>query len=105
MTPKERLVVDYAGTSVTTGSHPMYFRRQELKKQRYLTASELRKRSDGEFVKSTGLAIVKQRPGTAKGFVFMSVSDETDANMRSMRVTGTSMTRSRTPPHSPRNPA
>ncbi len=56
----------------------MYFRRQELKKQNYLTAIELRKRRDGEFVKTAGLAIVKQRPGTAKGFVFMSVSDETD---------------------------
>jgi error-prone DNA polymerase len=78
MTPEERLVADYAGTSVTTGPHPMYFRRQELKEQGFLTAIELRKRRDGEFVKTAGLAIVKQRPGTAKGFVFMSVSDETD---------------------------
>ena len=43
MTPEERLVADYAGTSVTTGPHPMFFRRQELNKQRYLTAIELRK--------------------------------------------------------------
>jgi error-prone DNA polymerase len=78
MTPEERLVADYAGTSVTTGPHPMHFRRQELDKQGYLTALELRKRRDGEFVKTAGLAIVKQRPGTAKGTVFMSVSDETD---------------------------
>jgi error-prone DNA polymerase len=78
MTPEERLVADYAGTSVTTGPHPMHFRRQELDRQRYLTAFELRKRKDGEFVKTAGLAIVKQRPGTAKGTVFMSVSDETD---------------------------
>jgi error-prone DNA polymerase len=78
MTPEERLVADYAGTSVTTGPHPMFFRRQELNKQGYLTAIELRKRRNGEYVKTAGLAIVKQRPGTAKGFVFMSVSDETD---------------------------
>jgi error-prone DNA polymerase len=38
MTPEERLVADYAGTSVTTGPHPMFFRRQELNKQRFLTA-------------------------------------------------------------------
>ena len=63
---------------MTTGPHPMYFRRQELNKQKFLTAIELRERRDGEFVKTAGLAIVKQRPGTAKGFVFMSVSDETD---------------------------
>ena len=78
MASEERLVADYSGTSVTTGPHPMYFRRQELNKQRFLTAIELRKRRDGEFVKTAGLAIVKQRPGTAKGFVFMSISDETD---------------------------
>ncbi|NYF91404.1 error-prone DNA polymerase [Tunturiibacter empetritectus] len=77
MTPEERLVADYAGTSVTTGPHPMHFRRQELNKQGYLTAIELRKRRDGEFVRTAGLAIVKQRPGTAKGTVFLSVSDET----------------------------
>jgi error-prone DNA polymerase len=77
MTPEERLVADYAVTSVTTGPHPMHFRRQELDRQGYLTAFELRKRKGGEFVKTAGLAIVKQRPGTAKGTVFMSVSDET----------------------------
>lgn len=63
---------------MTTGPHPMFFRRHELSKQGFLTAVELRKRRDGEFVKTAGLAIVKQRPGTAKGFVFMSISDETD---------------------------
>jgi error-prone DNA polymerase len=78
MTPEERLVADYAGTSVTADPHPMFFRRKELNKQRFLTAIELRKRRDGEYVKTAGLAIVKQRPGAAKGFVFMSVSDETD---------------------------
>jgi error-prone DNA polymerase len=77
MTPEERLVADYAGTNVTTGPHPMFFRRRELKKDGYLTASELRMRRDGEFVRTAGLAIVKQRPGTAKGTVFLSVSDET----------------------------
>ncbi|WP_353069880.1 error-prone DNA polymerase [Tunturibacter empetritectus] len=77
MTSEERLVADYAGTSVTTGPHPMHFRRQELNKQGYLTAIELRKRRNGEFVRTAGLAIVKQRPGTAKGTVFLSVSDET----------------------------
>lgn len=78
MTPEERLVADCAGSSVTTGRHPMYFCREQLNKERYLTAIELRKRRNGEFVKAAGLAIVKQRPGTAEGFVFMSVSDETD---------------------------
>jgi error-prone DNA polymerase len=77
MTPEERLVADYAVSSVTTGPHPMWFRRQELHRRGYLRAADLANRADGSYVKTAGLAIVKQRPGTAAGVVFLSVSDET----------------------------
>lgn len=77
MTPEERLVADYAVSSVTTGPHPMWFRRKELDRRGYLRAADLAKRADGSYVKTAGLAIVKQRPGTASGVVFLSVSDET----------------------------
>lgn len=77
MTPEERLVADYAVSSVTTGPHPMWFRRKELHRRGYLRAADLAKRADGSYVKTAGLAIVKQRPGTASGVVFLSVSDET----------------------------
>jgi DNA polymerase III alpha subunit len=64
-------------TGLTIGKHPMHYRRQALCRQGVLTASELQKRRNGEYVKTAGLAIVKQRPGTAKGVVFMSATDET----------------------------
>jgi error-prone DNA polymerase len=77
MNVEERLVADYGGTGLTIGKHPMHYRRQALCRQGVLTASELQKRRNGEYVKTAGLAIVKQRPGTAKGVVFMSAADET----------------------------
>jgi error-prone DNA polymerase len=77
MTPEERLVADYSGTGLTTGRHPMSYRRDELRRQNVLTAQDLRTRRDGEWVRAAGCVIARQRPGTAKGFVFLSMEDET----------------------------
>src|SRR6185312_11674641 len=77
MNTEERLVADYAGTGLTVGKHPMYYRREELNGQRVLSAHELKERKDGEFVRTAGCIIARQRPGTAKGFIFLSMEDET----------------------------
>ena len=77
MTPEERLVADYSGTGLTTGRHPMSYRRAELRAQNILSAEDLRARRDGEWVRAAGCIIARQRPGTAKGFVFLSMEDET----------------------------
>jgi len=77
MTSEERLVADYSGTGLTTGRHPMSYRRAELRAQKVLTAEDLRTRRDGEWVRAAGCIIARQRPGTAKGFVFLSMEDET----------------------------
>ena len=77
MTPEERLVADYSGTGLTTGRHPMSYRRADLRAQNVLTAEDLRKGRDGEWVRAAGCIIARQRPGTAKGFVFLSMEDET----------------------------
>ncbi|MGC2620606.1 MAG: error-prone DNA polymerase, partial [Acidobacteriaceae bacterium] len=77
MTAEERLVADYAGTGLTTGKHPMAYRRDDLRRQHVLSAVELRTRRDGEYVRAAGCVIARQRPGTAKGFVFLSMEDET----------------------------
>lgn len=55
----------------------MYYRRQELRRSNILSAAELRTRRDGEFVRAAGCVIARQRPGTAKGFIFISMEDET----------------------------
>ena len=77
MNIEERLVADYAGTGLTVGRHPMYYRRSELRRQGVLSAEELRRCKDGELVRTGGCVIARQRPGTAKGFIFLSMEDET----------------------------
>jgi error-prone DNA polymerase len=77
MNIEERLVADYSGTGLTIGQHPMYYRRAQLQRQGVLSAQDLRHRRNGEFVKAAGCVIARQRPGTAKGFIFLSMEDET----------------------------
>jgi error-prone DNA polymerase len=77
MTPEERLVADFRGTGMTVGPHPMKYHRASMKRQGILTASELNRLPDGTHVRVAGGVIARQRPGTAKGFVFLSLEDET----------------------------
>jgi error-prone DNA polymerase len=77
MTVDERLVADYAGTGLTVDKHPMFYRRPEMRRQGIRSAEELRRCKDGEFVRTAGCVIARQRPGTAKGFIFISMEDET----------------------------
>ncbi len=77
MTTEERLSADYSGTGLTVGQHPLHYRRQELQAMKVLTSSELRNYKDGEYVRAAGCIIARQRPGTAKGFIFLSMEDET----------------------------
>jgi error-prone DNA polymerase len=77
LTVDERLAADYAGTGVTLGPHPMALRRAALARAGVVRAADLRRRRGGERVRVAGSVIVRQRPGTAKGFVFLSLEDET----------------------------
>jgi len=77
MTPEERLVADFHGTGLTTGPHPMAYRRVDLMRARVLSAFDLTQAKNGSRVRTAGCVIARQRPGTAKGFVFLSLEDET----------------------------
>jgi len=77
MTETERLVADYAGTGLTLGRHPMSFRRHELSMRGVLRAMDLPRARAGRRVRTAGMVITRQRPGTAKGFVFLTLEDET----------------------------
>jgi error-prone DNA polymerase len=77
MTASERLVADYAGTGLTIGPHPMSFRRHELSMRGVIPAGELPLARHGRRVRTAGMVITRQRPGTAKGFVFLTLEDET----------------------------
>jgi error-prone DNA polymerase len=77
MTESERLVADYGGTGLTIGRHPMALRRDELAMRGVLRAIELHSARQGRVVRVAGMVITRQRPGTAKGFVFLTLEDET----------------------------
>ena len=77
MTLEERLVADFAGTGVTVGRHPMAFHRERLRGMDIRTAAELATLRNRLMVRVAGAVIARQRPGTAKGFVFLSLEDET----------------------------
>ncbi len=77
MSAEERLVADYAGTHLTIGPHPMAMRRSELAMRGVLRAVDLSRARDGRRIRVAGSVITRQRPGTAKGFVFLTLEDET----------------------------
>ncbi len=77
MTPMEETRADYATTGVTTGPHVMAHLRARLKARGILCAADLEEAKSGSLVQVAGLVIVRQRPGTAKGFFFVTLEDET----------------------------
>jgi error-prone DNA polymerase len=77
MNHEERLVADFHGTGLTVGPHPMAYRREWLKAMGIRRACELRELPTGKRLRIGGCVITRQRPGTAKGFVFLSLEDET----------------------------
>jgi error-prone DNA polymerase len=77
MNDDERLQADYAGTGLTIGPHPMALRRAELALRGVIRAADLPNARDGRRVRVAGMVITRQRPGTAKGFVFLTLEDET----------------------------
>jgi len=77
MTHEERLVADFRGTSLTIGPHPMQYRREEMKRMGICRASDLAQIPNGRRLRIGGCVIARQRPGTARGMMFMSLEDET----------------------------
>jgi len=77
MTQEERLVADFRGTGMTVGPHPMAYHRSRMEAMGVHKANELSRIPDGQYLRIGGCVICRQRPGTAKGFVFLSIEDET----------------------------
>jgi error-prone DNA polymerase len=73
----ERVAADYAGTGLTIGPHPMALVRASLATRGVARAADLARGRPGRRVRVAGAVLVRQRPGTAKGFVFLSLEDET----------------------------
>ena len=77
MTPMEETAADFAVASITTGPHPMEYYRRALDRRRVVTAAALPDRPAGRRVRTAGSVIVRQRPGTARGLLFLTLEDET----------------------------
>jgi error-prone DNA polymerase len=76
MTAAEETVADFLGTSLTAGVHPMAHVRRTLQKQGVVRTADLARFPQGARLKTAGSVIVRQRPGTAKGVLFVTVEDE-----------------------------
>jgi error-prone DNA polymerase len=77
MNDEERLVADFRATGLTVGPHPMQYRREEMKQMGIYSAADLAQLPNGRRLRIGGCVIARQRPGTAKGMMFMSLEDET----------------------------
>ena len=75
MEPLERLEADFETMRLTTGPHPMAYLRESLPSDIW-RSTDLPLAEDGTRLRVSGIAICRQRPGTAKGFVFISLEDE-----------------------------
>jgi error-prone DNA polymerase len=79
MTESEHVVQDYSSTGLSLKNHPVALVREKLALLHNTKIADLKKKKDGDSVKVTGLITVRQRPGTAKGVLFMTLEDETGA--------------------------
>jgi len=77
MSLSEHVIQDYATTSLSIKAHPVHFIREKLEQLHILSSRQLPHLRDGDQVKVAGLVLVRQRPGTAKGVVFITIEDET----------------------------
>jgi error-prone DNA polymerase len=77
MTDEEEMSADFRAGSISTGPHPISFARAALDRGGVTRAADLGRVADGRRAAIAGVVIVRQRPGTAKGFVFITLEDET----------------------------
>ena len=77
MSLPQQVAEDYRTTSLSLKAHPCSFFRSDLQRMKVVPASALRSLRDRRRVSVGGLVLVRQRPGTAKGVVFMTLEDET----------------------------
>ncbi|MEX2742072.1 error-prone DNA polymerase [Rhizobium mongolense] len=77
MTEGHNVVEDYSHTGLTLRQHPLSFLRSDLTKRRIVPCAEAMAARDGQWLMAAGLVLVRQRPGSAKGVMFITIEDET----------------------------
>ncbi len=78
MTQGREVVEDYRSKGLTLRAHPVAFLRRDLKERRILPCADLKRTRDGLRLTVAGLVLVRQKPGSAKGVMFITLEDETD---------------------------
>jgi error-prone DNA polymerase len=77
LTDAAHVVEDYAATGLSLKAHPVSFVRKQLNSLRVTATGNLKEMKNGDAIKVAGLITVRQRPGTAKGVLFITIEDET----------------------------
>lgn len=77
MTEGHNVVADYGHFGLTLREHPMAFLRESLAKRSMVTCEDAMSARDGRWVYTAGLVLVRQKPGSAKGVMFLTIEDET----------------------------
>ncbi len=77
MTEQQRTYADFSNSGLTIGKHPMAHYRDYMRSLGAMDAASVKRQRDGVVLTVAGCVITRQRPGTAKGFVFLSLEDET----------------------------
>lgn len=77
MTAGSEVVEDYGHVGLTLRAHPLTFLREDLQRRRIVTCAEAMATRDGRWVEAAGIVLVRQRPGSAKGVMFITLEDET----------------------------
>ncbi len=78
MSDGEEVVEDYRAVGLSLRAHPLSFLREELTSRKMTTCAELREMKDGRWINLAGLVLLRQKPGSAKGVMFITLEDETD---------------------------
>lgn len=90
MTDGANVVEDYNSVGFSQTVHPLHFLRIDLKEMGHITCQEAMTSKDKRYVSVAGMVNVRQRPGSAKGVIFMTIEDETgDANVVIWEKVGT----------------
>ncbi|MGJ5175534.1 error-prone DNA polymerase [Bradyrhizobium oligotrophicum] len=77
MTAGSEVVEDYGHVGLTLRAHPLSFLREDLRRRRIVTCAEAMAARDGRWLEAAGIVLVRQRPGSAKGVMFITLEDET----------------------------
>jgi error-prone DNA polymerase len=77
MTAGSEVVEDYGHVGLTLRTHPLSFLREDLRRRQIVTCAEAMATRDGRWLEAAGIVLVRQRPGSAKGVMFITLEDET----------------------------